>query len=76
MSKHDEIPDDVAYTEFTFGDVVHRVPIGPEGARRFLEGEEAIGMGRGEPAVDEDGRLIEEHRNTMEPDEGGDVDSP
>jgi hypothetical protein len=43
----DEIPDDVAYWEFTFNGVVHRVLARPEEARRIVNREEAIGMGRG-----------------------------
>ncbi len=46
--------------EFTFPDgVVQRVPVTPEQARRWFDGQEALGMGRGEPRVDEDGRLVE-----------------
>jgi hypothetical protein len=70
MSEHDEIPEDVAYAEFTFSDgVVHRVPVTPEQARRWLEGKKPIAydMNTGEPFVDDDDRLIEEHRNTVEP---------
>ena len=68
MSEHDEIPEDVAYVEMTVSDgVVHRVPVTPEQARRWLEGKKPIAydMNTGEPSVD-DGRLIEEHRNTVE----------
>jgi hypothetical protein len=61
MNEHDEIPEDVVNAEFRFGDVVHRVPVTPERARRFFEGEEAIGIGRGEPMVDGEGWLIEQH---------------
>ncbi len=70
MSEH-EIPEEVRYVEFTFDGVVHRIPVTPEQARRWLEGQKAIGydMNTGEPSVDADGRLIEEHRNTMEPDD-------
>jgi hypothetical protein len=52
---------DVAYVELTFNGVVHWMAVTPEQARRWLKGEEAIGMGRGEPMVDKDGRLIEHH---------------
>ena len=55
MSEHDEIPEDVAYLEATFNGVTHRVPVTPEEARRWLKGKGAIGMGRGEPMVDDDG---------------------
>ena len=51
MSEHDEIPEDVAYAEVTFGDVVHRIPVTPQ-ARRWMEGKEAIAydnMKAGEP---------------------------
>jgi len=62
MIEHDEVPQDVAYLELSFdGVVVRRVPITPEQARRWLRGERAIGIGGGEPLVDEDGRLIEQH---------------
>ena len=70
MNEHDEIPEDVAYQEFEFDGVTHRVPITPEQARHWLEGKEAIGYASGEPFVDDDGRLIEEHANTMEPEDG------
>ena len=65
MDEHDEIPEDVAYLEATFNGVVHRVPVTPEQAPRWIEREEAIGYAIGEPAVDEDGWLVEEHRNVM-----------
>jgi hypothetical protein len=45
--------------------VTHCVPISPEEARRWLESKEAIGLGRGEPMVDEDGRLVEDHMGVM-----------
>jgi hypothetical protein len=32
VTEHEEIPDDVAYAEFTFKGVVHRVPMTPEQA--------------------------------------------
>ena len=67
MSEHDEF-EDVRYLEVTVKGVVHRVPIPPEQARRWLEGEEAIGFGRGEPMVGEDGRLIEHHGWPEDPD--------
>jgi hypothetical protein len=54
-------PSDVAYQEFVFKGVAHRIPVTAERARRWLEGEEATGTGRGEPFVDKDGRLIEHH---------------
>lgn len=69
----DEIPDDVVYLEVMFKGpghpsdpdeptrVVHRIPVTPEQARRWLEGEEALGMGRGEPFVSEIRELIEHH---------------
>jgi hypothetical protein len=65
MSESDEVPEEVAYVDVTVDGVVHRVPVTPEQARRWIEGKEAIGYGAGEPFVDEDGRLIEEHRNLM-----------
>jgi hypothetical protein len=35
VSVQDEVPDDVAYAEFTFADgLTHRVPITPKQARR------------------------------------------
>jgi hypothetical protein len=62
MSEHDEIPEDVAYAEFTFKGVVHRVLVTPEEARRWIEGTKAIGLiRRGEPILDRDERLIEHH---------------
>jgi hypothetical protein len=45
MSGHDEIPEDVAYAEFTFNGVVHRVPVTPEQARRWLEGRRPSAWG-------------------------------
>jgi hypothetical protein len=36
----DEIPEDVAFLEVTKNGVVHRVPVTPEQARRWMEGEE------------------------------------
>jgi hypothetical protein len=67
MSEHDEF-EDVRYAEFTKDGVTHQVPVTPEQARRFIEAEEAIGMGRGEPFVDKDWRLIEHHGWPEDPD--------
>ena len=53
--------EDVIWVELTFDGVVHRMSMSPEQARRWLEREEAIGMGRGEPMVEKDGRLVEHH---------------
>ena len=63
--------ENVAYQEFTFNGVVHRVPVTAAQARRWLEGQKAVAydMNTGEPFVDDDGRLIEEHRNTVEPED-------
>jgi hypothetical protein len=68
MDEHDEF-EHVAFVEFTSKDgVVHRVPVTPEQARRWKEGEEAIGFARGEPMVGEDGRLVEHHGLPEDPD--------
>ena len=63
----DDVPEDVSYVEFTFNGVVHRMPITPEHARRWLEDEEALGLGRGKPCVDEHDRLIEHHGLPQDP---------
>jgi len=69
VSEYNEIPEDVADIEVTFKDgVTHRVPVTPEQAGRWLKGEEALGMGRGEPTVDRDGRLVEHHGLPEDPD--------
>ena len=67
----DEIPNDVRYVEMTFSDgVVHRIPVTPDQARRWVEGKKPIAYDmNGEPSVADDGRLIEEHRNTMDPED-------
>ena len=68
MNEDIEELEDAAYMELVFNGVTHRIPVTPEGARDWLEGEEAIGMGRGEPMVDEHGRLIEHHGFPEDPD--------
>lgn len=68
----DEVPDSAAYIELVFTDGTrHRLPVTAAQARRWVEGQEAItyDMNTGEPSVDDDGRLIEEHRNTVEPED-------
>jgi hypothetical protein len=37
----DDLPDDAAFVELTFGAVVHRMHLTAEQARRFVHGEEA-----------------------------------
>jgi hypothetical protein len=71
---HDVIPEDAAYLEVTFNGVTHRVPMGLEHARRWLEGDEAIGYARGEPSVDEHGQLVEDHTGVMPEVDGEDPD--
>jgi hypothetical protein len=46
----------------------HRVLVTPEQARRWIDGQDAIGFGRGEPFVEKDRRLIEHHGWPEDPD--------
>jgi len=60
--------EQATYIEVVSDGVVHRVPMMANQARRWIEGNDAIGVGpRGEPSVGAEGRLIEHHGLTNDP---------